>query len=153
MNKKLIIWSIGLLVALGLQANALSIPVDSIGLEKKDGKVFILHRVDDGQTLYGIARRYNSSVEAIQSANPALGNAVKFNQIIRIPTIILSKKETKALEKVARSEASPTDKIDETALYKPTSKPKNAKQQAEADAKAAQKIEIDVQKKRGYSRS
>ncbi|OIN60804.1 LysM peptidoglycan-binding domain-containing protein [Arsenicibacter rosenii] len=141
MNKKSTFRSLGLLLLTWYQSQAAHIPVDSIGIEKKDGKVFILHRVEDGQTLYGIARRYNSSVETIQGANPALGASLQFNQVIRIPASITARKEPKA--------GANADKIDEAALYKPEPKPKNAKEQAELDAKAAQRIEKSFPKTPG----
>lgn len=162
MNKKFILWSIGLLLATSWQAQAYSTVADSIGIEKKDGKRFILHRVEDGQTLYSIARRYNTSVEFIQQINPSLGTTVQYNQVIRIPaTSELSRKEAKAQEKVARDEAKVTashpvktdTEINGNGLYKPNSSPraeaKAAKQQADADAKAAQKIENDLKKNPG----
>ncbi|WP_338875245.1 LysM peptidoglycan-binding domain-containing protein [Spirosoma sp. SC4-14] len=79
---------------------------DSVGVEKKDGKRFILHRVDEGQTLYAIARRYASSVGAIKSANPDLNENVRYAQIIRIPIPdgALSRKEAKAIDKAIRKE-------------------------------------------------
>jgi LysM repeat protein len=59
--------------------------IDSIGVEKKDGKRFILHRVDEGQTLYALARKYHRSVAAIKAANPDIKESVKYSQIVRIP--------------------------------------------------------------------
>lgn len=163
MNKKLALWSIGCLLACCWQAQASSVLVDSIGIEKKDGKRFILHRVEEGQTLYSIARRYNTSVEFIQQANQALGNAVHYNQVIRVPTTAeLSKKEAKAQEKAARQETKATNpassatrptvtEIDANGLYKPNTKAeaKAAKLQADADTKAAQNIETDLKKNPG----
>ncbi|QJW88970.1 LysM peptidoglycan-binding domain-containing protein [Spirosoma taeanense] len=79
---------------------------DSVGVEKKDGKRFILHRVDQGQTLYSIARRYRSSVDAIRSANPDLDDAVRYDHVVRIPIPdgALSRKEAKAIDKAIRKE-------------------------------------------------
>lgn len=163
MNKKLTLWSIGLFLALSWQAQALPTIADSIGVEKKDGKRFILHRVEEGQTLYSIARRYNTSVEFIQQANPALSNSVLYNQVIRIPTIVeLSRKETRALEKAARDEtkavaarpAKPNQEIDANGLYKPDNHSKAdakaAKQQTEDDAKAAHQPETEFKKNPGF---
>ena len=77
---------------------------DSIGIEKKDGKRFVLHRVDEGQTLYAIARRYGCSVADIQAANPDLKEAIRYNQVVRVPARSLSRKEEKALDKVIRKQ-------------------------------------------------
>jgi len=43
------------------------------------------HTVNQGETLYAIARQYNVTVEAIQSANPGLSAALKPGQELVIP--------------------------------------------------------------------
>lgn len=123
--------TLGLLLPGGIQAASLSdfplrptnhTTVDSIGVEKRDGKRFILHRVNQGQTLYAIARRYNTSVEVIKSANPDLKDALQYNQVVRIPLLELSRREERAAERAARREekaARKADKDDEQ-LMKPT---------------------------------
>ncbi len=63
-----------------------TIVTDSVGVEKKGGKRFIIHRVDEGQTLYAIARKYNRSVADIRAANPDLSESVKYGQMVRIPS-------------------------------------------------------------------
>ena len=80
--------------------------VDSIGVEKKDGKRFILHRVDEGQTLYAIARRYGRSVADIKAANPDIKASVQYSQIVRIPIPdgSLSRKETKSIDKAIKKQ-------------------------------------------------
>lgn len=49
---------------------AFSNPNDSIRTEIKNGKQFIIHKVDKGQGLLSIARRYNITVDEIMNANP-----------------------------------------------------------------------------------
>ncbi len=58
---------------------------DSIGVEKKDGKLYVLHQVDAKETLYSISKRYSAKVEDIKLANPDMGDAIKIGQTIRIP--------------------------------------------------------------------
>ncbi|MCK8491043.1 LysM peptidoglycan-binding domain-containing protein [Spirosoma sp. RP8] len=108
--KKLVVLTVLPLLVSSL-ASAYTV-ADSVGVEKKDGKRFILHRVDQGQTLYAIARRYSSSVSAIKSANPSIGNAVRFAQVVRIPIAdgALSRKEAKAIDKAIRKEEKEKDK-------------------------------------------
>jgi LysM repeat protein len=60
-------------------------PVDSIGVETVNGKVFVVHKVDDKETLYSIARRYGASVDAIRSSNPELTSTLEVGQIIKVP--------------------------------------------------------------------
>ncbi|GAB4023469.1 DPBB and LysM peptidoglycan-binding domain-containing protein [Spirosoma koreense] len=62
-----------------------SMITDSVGVEKKNGKRFILHRVDEGQTLYAIARRYKRSVAEIRTANPELKESVRYGQLVKVP--------------------------------------------------------------------
>jgi LysM repeat protein len=89
------------LLALSATAYARPVPFDSVGVEKKDGKRYILHRVDQGQTLFSIARRYKRSVSAIKAANPDLGDGVRSDQVIRIPipTNALTPKQAVAIDK------------------------------------------------------
>ncbi len=84
----------------------LVVATDSVGVEKKGGKRYILHRVDEGQTLYAIARRYGRSVADIKAANPDMNESVRYDQLVRIPIPdgALSKKEEKAIDKAIRKE-------------------------------------------------
>ncbi|MFN3405683.1 MAG: LysM peptidoglycan-binding domain-containing protein [Cytophagaceae bacterium] len=65
-------------------------PLDSIGIEKKDGKTFILHKTDPKETLYAISRRYKVTVEEINQNNPEIASGLKEGQIVRIPFKITS---------------------------------------------------------------
>ncbi|GAB3889177.1 LysM peptidoglycan-binding domain-containing protein [Spirosoma agri] len=114
-------------------ANAHTV-ADSVGVEKKDGKRFILHRVDQNQTLYSIARRYSSSVAAIKAANPSIGDAVRAAQIVRIPMAAgsLSRKEEKTIDKAIRKQEK--------------AKEKEAKNTPDAIAKASTKENREARK-------
>jgi len=103
MKKYIILTALPLLISGIVRAHTVA---DSVGVEKKDGKRFILHRVDEGQTLYSIARRYASSVSAIKSANPDIKENVRYAQLVRIPIAdgALSRKEAKAIDKAIRKE-------------------------------------------------
>lgn len=60
---------------------------DSIGVEKKDGKRFVLHRLDAKETLYALSRRYGASVDDIKKANPDVNlNELKVGQVLRVPS-------------------------------------------------------------------
>jgi len=60
-------------------------PTDSIGVEKKDGKVFILHKVDPKETFYSVARKYKCSVTALQAANAGV-TELKVGEVIKVPS-------------------------------------------------------------------
>ncbi|MBC3786696.1 septal ring lytic transglycosylase RlpA family protein [Spirosoma utsteinense] len=115
-----------------------SAPVaDSIGIEKKDGKRFILHRVDQGQTLYSIARRYGRSVADLKAANPNLGESMRYDQVVRIPIPAgaLSRKEVKAIDKAIRKEEKQVDreaKINNSANAPAAARAKKAEDPARA---------------------
>jgi LysM repeat protein len=100
----------GTLFTSALQARpglpAYKVAVDSIGIEKKDGKLFILYKVTEGQTMYAVARRYGRSVADIKSANPGIPDAIRYNQVIRVPIPegSISRKQEKALTKAVREE-------------------------------------------------
>lgn len=81
---KSILLIIGLLVA-GLSMANTTQPLDSVGIKEVNGKYFILHRVEKGEGLYAIARRYKASVDEIKSANPEAGEGLKVGQVILVP--------------------------------------------------------------------
>ncbi len=58
---------------------------DSIGIEKKDSKVFVLHKADPKETLYSISRKYKVTVDELNKNNPELSAGLKVGQILRIP--------------------------------------------------------------------
>lgn len=60
---------------------------DSIGVEVVDGKTYVLHRIEQGETLYRISVNYTVSVDDILKANPGLESSVyKAGQVIRVPS-------------------------------------------------------------------
>ncbi|WP_337042719.1 septal ring lytic transglycosylase RlpA family protein [Emticicia sp. 17c] len=70
-----------------------AIPLDSLGIEKKNGKTFVLHKIEQGETLYSILRRYNSSEKEFYAANPEFkkGATIASDQVISIPVKVPSK--------------------------------------------------------------
>ncbi len=67
-------------------SNALNLP-DSLGLTSTgEGRSCVLHRVEQGETLYGLSRRYGTTVAEIQGFNPALAeNGLRFADTLCIP--------------------------------------------------------------------
>src|SRR5689334_4596160 len=69
-------------------AFTLSQPVsnrDSLGIETVNGKVFVIHKVDEKETLFAISRRYNTTVDAIKQFNSAIGESLEVGQILKVP--------------------------------------------------------------------
>jgi LysM repeat protein len=67
-------------------AFAFAMPTDSIGVKTEGGVVYILHKVDRGETLFGIARKYGVSVNEITAANPGLEKGLRADATIKIPS-------------------------------------------------------------------
>lgn len=60
-------------------------PKDSVGVERKGKNVLVLHKVESGETLYSLARRYHASVSKIKSQNPGMADALRMGQIVKVP--------------------------------------------------------------------
>ncbi len=60
--------------------------VDSIGIETINGSKYILHKVQKGEGLYGIARKYKSTVTEIQEVNNLTNKILDLGQIIKVPS-------------------------------------------------------------------
>lgn len=58
--------------------------VDSVGTVVKNGKNFIIHKVEPKETLYGLARQYGVPVTAVQQANPGL-TSLTVGQTVFVP--------------------------------------------------------------------
>lgn len=60
-------------------------PLDSLRTEQIDGKLFIIHQVDQRETLYAISRRYKISVPSIISHNQSVQLNLKVGILIKVP--------------------------------------------------------------------
>ncbi len=60
---------------------------DSIGITKKEDKYFILHKINVGETLSGIAKKYKVSITEIQKSNAEIlaKDKIKSGQVLLIP--------------------------------------------------------------------
>ncbi len=72
---------LGLIYTMTLAAN----PGDSIRMEERDGNYFIVHQVDQGETMYSISRRYNLDAQVIIERNNIRNNDIKLGQFLEIP--------------------------------------------------------------------
>lgn len=79
-------WSLILVVFFAFVSLSHAEVKDSIGVEKKDGKRYVLHKVEASETLWGLAKKYKVSVDAIKTANStALAKGIQVGQVLRIP--------------------------------------------------------------------
>ncbi len=62
-----------------------ALPVDSIGTTTKDGKKYIRHEVESGQTWYAIARQYGVTFAELKLANRGSSDLLKPGQVLLVP--------------------------------------------------------------------
>ena len=75
-----------IIFCLSYQGFSLSIySTDSLGMTTKDGKSFILHEVEAGETLYALSRKYGIDVQSIKNANSESVVSLKVGQKVFIP--------------------------------------------------------------------
>lgn len=96
------------IVFLGLSASALAEKADSVGTKVKNGKVYILHKVEKGQGLYSISKKYGVSLTDLVAENPGSEQVIKIDQIIWVPTT----QEVKLQEPVVEDFFDKTEDID-----------------------------------------
>lgn len=60
-----------------------------------DGEKYIVHRVEQGETLFGLSRHYAVDLEAITGSNPGAVEGLSIGQTLLIPMRAQSKKELK----------------------------------------------------------
>ncbi len=80
-----IFWKSLLLIFVLAATPSFGATLDSLRTEQIDGKLFIIHQVDQGETLYAISRRYKVSVPNIISHNPSAKLDLEVGAIIRVP--------------------------------------------------------------------
>ncbi len=61
--------------------------LDSIGTETINGKIFVIHRVSEKETLYGISKRYGVTVYQIIEFNPTADAGLDIGQLLKVPYV------------------------------------------------------------------
>ena len=64
---------------------AIASPLDSLRLEQKNGKKYIVHRVVSKETVQSLASYYQVEELAIMEVNPLITEGVKKGMVVRIP--------------------------------------------------------------------
>ncbi len=67
-------------------------PLDSIRMETINGKQFIIHQIDEKETLYSISRRYNVPITAILEVNPTADGGLATGQLLKVPYVFKGNK-------------------------------------------------------------
>lgn len=60
-------------------------PGDSLRMEMINGKPHVVHQVGEKETLYGLSRRYGTTVADILAQNPTADAGLEIGQILKIP--------------------------------------------------------------------
>jgi LysM repeat protein len=103
---------------------------DSLRTETKDGQGFVLHKVDAGQTLYAVMRKYKTTIQALKDANPGMKDNLVTGQIIRVPKQAkTTAKQPEIVKKPApKVEEKPKIEVEEKIVIKPTPSPVKEKE-------------------------
>lgn len=83
-----LIFMMMLLICLSISENASALTnlSDSVGVEKRKGLLYILHKVQGGETLYSISRKYGAPVrELIEANNNISVNDLAIGDTLRVP--------------------------------------------------------------------
>jgi LysM repeat protein len=72
---------------LSLSASATNLVAlrDSVGVERRNGKFFVKHKVEPKETLYALSRKYGVPVSKIVESNPTVEASIRVDQIVLIP--------------------------------------------------------------------
>jgi LysM repeat protein len=73
------------LLVVGLSFFNPQVPTDSLGTETINGKVVVVHRVDEKETLYSLSRRYGTTVDDILLLNPEAKDGLEIGEILKVP--------------------------------------------------------------------
>jgi len=72
-------------VLLSMSSYGVTNSVDSIGVEKMNGLWFLIHRVDQNETIYALSQRYGVSSSDILDHNPEAKKGLSIGQKLEIP--------------------------------------------------------------------
>jgi len=83
---------IKLLVLVSISFFSPEIKQDSIGTEIINGRTFVLHKVTQGETLYGISKRYGVTIDQILEFNPTADGGLEIDLILKVPYVARPKR-------------------------------------------------------------
>ncbi len=67
-----------------IEFSAFGTTLDSLKTEQREEGLFVIHQVDEQETMYSIARRYGSTVNAIIEYNDIVDNTIDIGQVIEV---------------------------------------------------------------------
>lgn len=98
--------------------NTYATPEDSLGIEKRNGKILVQHKVEKGETIYSILKRYDCTESDFLSVNPTFkkGDILSLDQVVEVPYNTKKKvSQTKApvVEIIPSGEKTSSKKVEE----------------------------------------
>lgn len=78
-------------------------------IETYEGKRYFLHTVEPRQTLFGISRAYNTTVDDLIRVNPEARNGLRVNQVLRVPVSEQSPQPQQSQQRAASSPEEETE--------------------------------------------
>ncbi len=82
-NKLIVMMVLSIMPLISLAENSLG--YDSIGVSKVGTRMYIVHHVEQGETLYSLSKRYGVGVDDILKANPGMDKNLKIDMTIFVP--------------------------------------------------------------------
>ena len=110
-NKRQILFLLGILLAHAVY------PQEPVTVERSmnkvilEGKVYFIHVVEPGQTLYAIAKAYHISQKEIAVENPGVVSGIKIGQALKIPVEPMIEEEIDTSEEEEIPEGKRTHKV------------------------------------------
>lgn len=77
---------------------------DSLRIENSGGKSYVIHKVEVGETLYSLSKRYNTKIRIIAEANNIDDYQISLGQELRVPIEVTSQPTQVAAEKPEQPE-------------------------------------------------
>lgn len=101
----LLLLGIGLSSLLPTVSFALTSASDSVGIERRNGEVFVQHMIDRGETLFSISQQYDVSIQEIKGFNPERDvNQLAIGDTLRVPLFPALSRRKKAVHTVQEGE-------------------------------------------------
>jgi LysM repeat protein len=81
---------------------------DSLRSETINGKLCVIHKVDEKETLFSISRRYGTTVTSILELNPTADAGLEVGQLLKVPYVAKSKQVPPSITGIHRVQAKET---------------------------------------------
>ncbi len=145
--------------------NAFSTPLDSLGIEKRNGKIFVQHKVEQGETLYSILKRYNCSEKDFYEVNTSFkkGIIIGADQVVEVPVKIKSKSGSRSIPRPRMVEiiSAPTETIQKNTVDEngietvdvPEATPKESLEKTKVDSSKDVLAKKDIPKKSVFAKT